>query len=179
MKGAFILDNTNNTNNTTEQPSLEKPLTWKEKKKLKRKFRLKILGAVGIIIGFSAISGACGLIPIPFVGLVPFIASLYGMDVLLFLVFGRLKNYFETQELIAKSMKRNIFSRMALKFVKPYSSLLLAVNIPGNAIKAIPYFGTIVGIVVSIVCMTISTIIYGLMTLIPLVSIGYKELRRG
>lgn len=151
---------------------LEKKIRKKEEKKRKKKerrrFRLRILGSIAVILNFSAISGACGLIPIPFLGILPLFVSMFTMEIIINAIFGKLKKGASFKTGFFGGIFNRTVKKSLNKVLDRYMTLLLAVNVPGNAIKVIPYIGTIAGIVVSIVCMALSTIVYGLLVFIPL-----------
>lgn len=153
-----------------------KPKTKKELRKAKRKnkriFRLRVLGGAVLIFLFSGISGACGLIPIPFLSFLPFIVSVCLLEVLLYLIFGKLKKGAVTKVGVLGRFYFRTANKTLVRLRDAYLIILFAVNTPGNVIKAIPYIGTMIGMVFSIVSMALSTIIDGLMVYIPFVLSG-------
>ena len=152
------------------QPQTQQQARKKERRGLK--FFFKIIGSLALILNFSAISGACGLIPIPFLGYIPLFASLCGLEFFLLLIFGKLKSKTNCKVGFIQKLYNRTAKKTLSRMFNGYSATLLAVNLPGNAIKAIPGVGTMIGMVISIICMACTTIVFGLLVFFPLVLSG-------
>lgn len=116
---------------------------------------IRIIGSIVLIVIATVLSFLCALIPIPIIGLIPFIICFILLSLFISLIWKVSLKDFD----IPKDSEIG-------QILKLLGTTLFAVNVLSNIIKTIPAVGTVAGTILSVICMCIFISVFGIAELI-------------
>ena len=116
---------------------------------------LRIIGSIPVILLFAFLSFWCAMIPIPVIGLIPFVICLLAEMSLLCLIWWIPPKDFDIPK------DSNTGQILTLSGI-----LLTAVNGIGVFAKFVPGFGTVAGFIINLICMILSSLVLGIFVIV-------------